>query len=357
MNFIINLVYNIFKLFIESGATLHKLVLYFPIFTEIKPEIINSLEQNAQFFSQLQDLTIDIKTFLGIKNTTNLLKVLIKNATKISTLKLEGFYSNHEPQLFHILIRIIKSQEQLRKFSFVGEKYLTKCYGLISALESQKNSLQEVIIENFDYSAEFEVLKNCKNLETLRVFDYPVLLNTLNCKISTLDIANSKFQIDASTIVQLLEHSGKQLSPYITYLCISKIGFSTQILELICNLQKLQFLTLRCIVDIPEEELKLRVKQFAEILPLTLQYLNLAYNNWLIPYVDILLNNCNVPLNKLFIHRLDNEEKIKALIEFCTRNRTLNYVCVIDGWRFNKIFIKKLAYTALVSYGRILVHC
>ncbi|KAF0547178.1 hypothetical protein F8M41_000748 [Gigaspora margarita] len=364
------------------GATLHKLVLLAPRFIEIKPDIIKSFEQNAQFFSQLQDLTIDIESFLSIENTIALLNIFIKHTTKISSLKLGGIFSNHEPQLFHILIRFIKSQEQLRKFCFAGEHYHTNFNGLLSALESQKNSLQEVIVENYGYSAEFDVLKICKNLETLRMrneFDYPILF--LNCKISTLEIYS--FKIDGSTIVQILEHSGnllqrlklnnndfkilnefllleaiKSFCPNITYLSISKIGFSTQILEIIGNLQKLQFLTLKFFVDISEKELKIRVKQFAEILPLTLQYLDLINNSWLMPYLDIFLNHCNVPLNKLSIYQLDNEKNIEALIEFCKRNRTLNYFSMFDHWKLDKSFTKKLeAYTALESYDRFVVHC
>ncbi|RIB24576.1 hypothetical protein C2G38_2168233 [Gigaspora rosea] len=50
INFISNL---LFKFFIESGATLHKLDLFYSYFTEIKPEIFNSLEQNPQFFSRI----------------------------------------------------------------------------------------------------------------------------------------------------------------------------------------------------------------------------------------------------------------------------------------------------------------
>ncbi|CAG8497003.1 4382_t:CDS:2, partial [Cetraspora pellucida] len=94
---------------------------------------------------------------------------------------------------------------------------------------------------------------------------------------------------------------------------------------LIGNLQKLQFLTLWhlwYVDDMPEEE---RVIQFAEILPLTLQYLDLGDS--LNSYIDILLNHCNAPLTKLLINNiLENEENAKALIEFCVRNRTLKYV-------------------------------
>ncbi|RIB29425.1 hypothetical protein C2G38_2027766 [Gigaspora rosea] len=359
MNLIINL---LFKLFIESGATLDKLVVYFPDYLILKPEIFSSLGQNEQFFSRLQYLSMSEVAFSSIQSATTLLRTLAKNATKIRALKLEEFgsvYYHYEPQLFHALfhaiIQIIKSQEQLRLFSLIGVNYLSEFYGIISALESQKNSLQEVIIDNCDSTIEFEILKFCNNLETLRIkYCDMKLLKILSYKINTLEVVG--VQSDGSTIAQILEMSGillkrlkldtrisvreessilealQSFCPNITYLDISRIGFSAHLLELIGNLRKLQFLTLWCIIDIPEEELKMRVMQFAEILPLTLQYLNLCYNTWINPYMDILLNHCNAPLKRLLTNHLNNEKTVKALIEFCIRNGTLNYVGVVSYW-------------------------
>ncbi|RIB08429.1 hypothetical protein C2G38_2147062 [Gigaspora rosea] len=56
--------------------------------------------------------------------------------------------------------------------------------------------------------------------------------------------------------------------------------------------------------------------QFAKILPLTLQYLNLSCNLVLRSYIDIFLNHCNVPLKRLLLGHLD-AKTVKALIEFC----------------------------------------
>ncbi|RIB24565.1 hypothetical protein C2G38_2168209 [Gigaspora rosea] len=379
INLLINL---LFKLFMESGATLHKSVLY--VSTEINPEIFNLLEQNKQFFSQLQDLSLSVKSEFSTKNGTKLLKILAKNTTKINALKLENFRSDCEPELFHDLISIIKSQVQLRRFSIIGEEIPMEFHGMISSLKSQTSSLHEVIIRYCGYSAEFEILKDCKNLETLciRHCDHRKLLKTLNCsKLSTLEIFDS--QIDALTIVQILEKSGsllqrlalasasqkfwnepliletlKSFCQNLTYLHILNTGFSTQLIELIGNLQKLQFLKLWCNNYIPEEELKIRIKQFAEILPMTLQYLDLLGDARLSSYIDILLNHCNAPLNKLIIDRLDNEKNIKALIEFCIRNRTLNYVGVNRYLNLDDNIRKEVeTYVALVPYERIIVDC
>ncbi|KAF0505650.1 hypothetical protein F8M41_019300 [Gigaspora margarita] len=92
---------------------------------------------------------------------------LEKNATKISALKLDNFYSHRDPELFHAIACLIKSQEQLRQFHLVGEEVEedhhvvpAEFYAIISALECHKQSLREVIIENCDYSAEFNMLMN-----------------------------------------------------------------------------------------------------------------------------------------------------------------------------------------------------
>ncbi|RIB07627.1 hypothetical protein C2G38_2113249, partial [Gigaspora rosea] len=88
-----------------------------------------SLGQNKQFFSRLQDLTLSLMLF-STENATNLLRILEKNATKVSALKLDNFHSSYDPQLFEALRRIIKSQEQLRKFSIVGKQFPAEFYGI-----------------------------------------------------------------------------------------------------------------------------------------------------------------------------------------------------------------------------------
>ncbi|RIB03057.1 hypothetical protein C2G38_2149714 [Gigaspora rosea] len=374
-NHIINL---LIKLFIESGGTLHKLDLRFPISLELKPVIFYLLGENKQFFSRIQHL------FLGkildniIERATTLLEALAKSTTKISTIKLQWFESIYEPQIFYALINIIKSQEQLRLF-FLAGVYPTEFHGIISALESQKNSLQEVILDNCDFSAEFEVLNKCKNLKTLRIGHCTTkLLKLLDYKVSTLEVVD--FHNDDMPLI--FEKSGKLLQrlrlvkleeefqdkplllealksfcPNITYLSIQGIGFSTQLVVLIGNLQKLQFLSLRCddVDDIPEEVLKIRVIQFSETLPLTLKYFNLG-DTWLEPYTDILFNYCNAPLKKMLIYRLNKERISKALVEFCMRNKTLNYVGVYKYFDLDNDIRKEVEiYVELVPCEYIVV--
>ncbi|KAF0511813.1 hypothetical protein F8M41_018177 [Gigaspora margarita] len=279
--------------------------------------------------------------FNFIKNFTGLLNILAKNATKINDLRLYEFYSDYKLQFAHALICIIKSQEQLRQFSLVsGEENPTEFYDhdIISALESQNNSLQEVVIQFCYFSAEFNVLMNFKNLEILHIRNCNNE-QILEASLTTLEFTD--YIIDSSNIVQILKKSGtllqrlkleskekkiweesllletlKSFCPNITYLNISNIVLSTQFLDLIGNLQKLQFLTLWDFYVILKDEPEILVIQFAKLLPLTLQYLDLR-NSRLNSYINILLNNCNAPLKNLLIDLPDYEKKVKTLIEFC----------------------------------------
>ncbi|CAG8498608.1 5285_t:CDS:2, partial [Cetraspora pellucida] len=254
-------------------------------------------------------------------------------------------------------------------------------YGIISALESQRKSLQEIKIWNCDYSAEFEVLMNCENLTTVRIIDCEEkkLLNALDTslyKISTLEI--SSHTVNAQNIIQILEKSGSLLQrlriysedqeicsqsllldtlmtfcPNIIYLDISYIKFSTQLSKFIDKLQKLQFLTLVWINDGSEEEMKGRVMEFAKILPQTLQYLNLG-DNWINSHIDILLDN--------------------SLIGFCIRKKTLNDVNVsryvnkttyvfrfrssnVTNTNWKKVQKDLEGYVNLLPYENIVIDC
>ncbi|RIB02322.1 hypothetical protein C2G38_2125518, partial [Gigaspora rosea] len=153
---------------------------------------------------------------------------LAKCTTKINTIKFSYFDPDYEPQIFHALINIIKSQEQIKLF-FLAGYYCTEFHGIISALESQKNSLQEVILNNCDFR------------------------NTL-----------------------------------------------------------------------------------------------------LEPYTDILINHCNAPLKKILIYRLNNERISKALVEFCMRNKALNYVGVFKYFDLDDNTKKEVEpYVKLVPYEYI----
>ncbi|RIB25473.1 hypothetical protein C2G38_2031010 [Gigaspora rosea] len=257
-------------------------------------------------------------------------EVLAKNNKTISSLDLV-IYSDFESRLyhslFHAIIRIIKLQDRIKRFSLDGEDHPKELYGIISALECQKNSLQEVIIAKCAYNKEFERLRfNPNNSE---------------------DIHKELFFLEAL----------KSFCPNITYLYISNIWLSTQLLEIIGNLQKLQSLSLWCFIsDIQEEELKIQGMQFAEILPLTLQYLDLG-DTWQ-PYIDIFLIHCNAPLKKLLIYHLNDEKYTRALIEFCIRNKALNYVGVCRYYsdldeNFKKEVEAHFTNVALVPRARI----
>ncbi|KAF0557818.1 hypothetical protein F8M41_012272 [Gigaspora margarita] len=342
------------------------------------PEIFYSLGRNDLFFSRLQDLSLGPIPD-STENVIVLLKILAKNATKISALKLEEFYCDYEPQLLYALICIIESQEQLQQFSLVGgEGFTIEFHSIISALESQKNSLQKVVIECCAFTTEFKVLSDCKNLEYFHV-RYCGDVKIFETSLNTLEITDCS--VTTSNIIQILQKSGsllqrlklestyevylkkslllealKSFCPNITYLDIPCIILSTQLVELIGDLQKLQFLTLWHINCIPEDP-KIGVLKFAKVLPSTLQYLDLRYS-CLNSYIDILLNNCNAPLKNLLINHINNEKTTKTLVEFCIRKRSLNYVGVEEYLNLDDSIIKKLeGYVTLMPCECIVVNC
>ncbi|KAF0501159.1 hypothetical protein F8M41_020124 [Gigaspora margarita] len=358
---VVNVVINLLlKSLFESGAVLHKLFLWFPEYFEFKPEIFYSLGRNELLFSRLQHLFLYV-TECNIKSITIFLNVLAKNITTISSLDLV-IHSDFESRLFHTLFhatkRIIKSQEQLKRFSFDGVNNPTEFYGIISALECQKKLFKR----SYNNSKLLNFL-DCK-ISTLEVFDCPIDVQTIlensGLLLQRLSFDPIEFGNEIHEVMFFLE-ALKSFCPNITYLNIKYSKFSKQLLELIGNLQKLQFLSLSWFVDdeIPEEELKIRVMKFAEILPLTLQYLDLG-DNWQ-PSIDILLSHCNVPLKKLLIYRLNDEKHIRALIEFCIRNKDLNYVGIYKYSDLDETLRKEVeahvTNVALVPWSRIVVDC
>ncbi|KAF0530824.1 hypothetical protein F8M41_011990 [Gigaspora margarita] len=358
--------------------------LYFSEYVDFKTEVLHSLERNVLFLSQIQDLSLSSISGYSFESATKLLKILAKSFPKINTLEFNDFYSDYKPQIYHALICIIKSHDQLRRFNLTGTsfKFPANFHGIISALKNQNQSLREVIIQNCTCSAEFKVLMKCENLEILRIrnCNNVELLTLSYCKINTLEIVDSP--INGSNMSLIFEKSGsflqqlklgaknkmiiedssllalKSFCPKITYLNLSYIEFSTQLLDLIGNLKNLQFLTLGYLYiinnDIIVED---QVRLFAEILPSTLQYLDLRYT-FLNSFIVSLLNNCYAPLKKLLINRLNDEKQIKALIEFSLRNRSLNYVGINRYSSLgNNIQSQIKEYVKLVPYERIVVDC
>ncbi|KAF0511818.1 hypothetical protein F8M41_018182 [Gigaspora margarita] len=235
---------------------------YMPDLMEIILKIF-SLERNEQFFSRLQKLSLGEITEFNIECVTALLGILAKNTTKINALKLKAFCSNYNQRLLPALICIIKSQEQLRKFRLIGEENFTiEFNGIISSLECQIKSLQEVKIESCICNTEFKVLNNCKNLRILRIHDCGNL-NILEASLKTLEI--TCYPIYTPSIVPILKKSGtllqrlklssfstremsllpetlKSFCPNITYLNLTEVKFSTQFFELIVIYKNFNFL-------------------------------------------------------------------------------------------------------------------
>ncbi|KAF0560093.1 hypothetical protein F8M41_003427 [Gigaspora margarita] len=351
----------IFKLFLESGVILHEFGLYNSEFLKFELEIFfHSLEKNVQFYSRIQHLSLDIISNFDFENIAKSLRVLAKNTTKISALRLV-FYSKYAKlihTLFPSLIHFIKSQEQLRTFILDGrDDCSTEFYGIISALNFQKNTLQEL------HYATVVLAQSSSTLEIsyFRI-DIPIIVQILE----KIGILLKRLKVETETVIRegsLLLEALKSFCPNIIYLYIKDIVHFTQLVEIIGNLQKLQFLSLGYAYHIPKEERKIRVMQFAKILPSTLQYLDIALgipNTLLDSFIDILLDHCNAPLKKLLISGgINNEKNIKALIRYCTRIRTLNYVGIVKYYDFLNYDISNelKKYVTLVPYKHIVINC
>ncbi|KAF0445718.1 hypothetical protein F8M41_003073 [Gigaspora margarita] len=404
---IINL---LLKIFIESGAILYRLDLEIyendTNFSKINPEVIYLLKQKMNFFSRLRVLSVDVVPGFFVLDfepeseseseseyaynfkTITLLNILAKSTMEITELKVNlcGFYDL--PQLYNDLAYIIKSQKHLEWFniSCIDSFSLDpsgEYYGIILALNNQKTTLKEIIINKCDYSAEFEILGNCENLEVIRITQCDEeIIKILNNKISILEI-NSNDSIDASNIIQTLERSGSLLQrlkldmrqniksqsslletlmtfcPNITYLYISRIKLSTQFFELIKSLRNLQFFTICW--DEPtirtrtkKNELESNIIKLAGSLPSTLHYLDLSKLRFGL-FIDILLDHCDAPLKSLSFRVGHNmEKKIEALIRFCRRKMTLN-VANVNVLGKNKEYLEE--YVKLVPYNSFVVDC
>ncbi|KAF0557824.1 hypothetical protein F8M41_012278 [Gigaspora margarita] len=202
LNHLNNEIYSLY-----SRATLHKLDLHYSNYG-FNTEIFYLLEYNDQFFSRLQDFSFSLIPDYT-ENAIALLKILANHATNISSLKLEKVYYNDEPQLLNAITHFIKSQEQLKQFGlFSGEFFPMETHDIISALKSQKLSLQEVTFENCNFDAEFETLIDCENLEILRI-RFCIDVKILFANINTLEIIGCS--IDTSYMVQILQKSGSLL--------------------------------------------------------------------------------------------------------------------------------------------------
>ncbi|KAF0541886.1 hypothetical protein F8M41_005035 [Gigaspora margarita] len=376
----------LFKLFIKSGTTLSKLNIRISEFI-IKPEIFYYLGQNEHFFSRLQDVSVEaISDEYNIDETIMLLRILAKNSIKIHTLKLNVFEDIYGPQIYHTFASIVRAQEQLKRFNLIYEaEFQAKFNGIVSALGNQRKSLQEIKIHGCAYDAEFEVLMNCEKLEVLRIFygDEQELLKLLVagfCKFNTLEIMTT--QLNASGVIQFFEKSSSLLQrlklhsdeevlfqvplletlttfcPNITYLYISRLTLSTQLVKLIENLKKLQFFTLKWSNYDSENVVKALVIQLAKILPSTLQYLYWeCFNFQSNSFNDTLLDYCDAPLKKLLINVDCDEKIIKALIGFCIRKGSLKYVNDISRTDYDYLEEDLEGYAKPVSRDFIEVNC
>ncbi|CAG8673663.1 9600_t:CDS:2, partial [Gigaspora rosea] len=79
-----------------------------------------------------------------------------------------------------------------------------------------------------------------------------------------------------------------------------------------------------------------------------------SYTNSYISYIDVILNHCNAPLERLIFHYI-NKEITDAVIAFCNRKKTLKYCCDMNGPQEEWLRLKK--YDQILTYKYIVVYC
>lgn len=108
-----------------------------------------------------------------------------------------------------------------------------------------------------------------------------------------------------------------------------------------------------------------RVIRFANVLPLTLQYFEWSHCEWKrdsfssyanssISYIDVILNHCDAPLERLIFHHI-NKEITDAVIAFCNRKKTLKYCCYMNGPEEEWIRLEE--YVEVSPYKYVVVYC
>ncbi|RIB05038.1 hypothetical protein C2G38_2254034 [Gigaspora rosea] len=358
------------KLFIESGVSLSRFHIMISK-SFIKPEVFYSLGQNIRFFSQLQYVSVDTgyEDFFADENIA-FLKVLAKTSTKIHTLQfnMHDVGYNVAP-LCHALANIIRSQCQLTEFNLTGMDLNVQ--EIIFALATQQKSLKEFKIDYcYDSGINFNVLLKCEKLETLRIRWYDEKSEILkplsngSCNLNTLEIID--LEVDSSDVIQILKKNVVQsqsslleillkFCPNITYLNISSIELSIQLIDLIGSLKNLQFLTLLWYSEKPAVIIRARIIQLIRATSPFLEYIEWRnINREDSSYVDILLYHCNAPLKKLICS--NGKETIKAIIDFCKQKKTLKYVNIFypDLKDVEKNLEK---YVKLLQYDEIVENC
>ncbi|KAF0488814.1 hypothetical protein F8M41_022179 [Gigaspora margarita] len=260
------------KIFIKYGVTLSELKLNSLI--EIKPEIFYLLEQNIKFFSSIRVLYFSLKALKEwkydddfdrsyCKVLVKILKLLARNVTKITNIRVALYDSDYLPQLCHELALIIKSQEHLKYFNFTCILYSQhwELYGIVLALKIQKETLKEIILEGCAYS------KGTLEIRTSGLYNASGVVQILEKSGSSLQrfkLLNDEnsyfydeddednysiFKFDKKRHLiksqSLLLETLMISCPNIVYLCILGIAkYSTHILNLLSSLQKLQFLSI-----------------------------------------------------------------------------------------------------------------
>lgn len=381
----------IFKLFIESGATLNTFHLNIDnldsaIFNDIYKLFLN----NPQFISDIKNFTFGFRSTLHIESLIQnyqskirpLLFTLSSYCNTIKNINLEFSLNNHPP-FANDIATIINIQKQLSSL-ICSDDLSSSIYPLLS-FNNPSNTLTSIKFRkcHFNNTIQFDGIKNLNSLESIQFisckglkynFIKPLIENPTPLKIKTLaimgceidndDFDNTFFDPLFKKIGNFLEnlfisfhknHSKKLLETLlnfcsnIKFLYLTDISYSniSHLLQLISFLNiTLKYLTINVkfvnwydneFNDNYQRSLKISskiLKTLGKELPSDLKYLNLSFI--LIDSNDLnqfFQNSKHIKFEKILLRTRNNDVDpiLNVLQDFVENNDSLKYIAYEKG--------------------------
>jgi hypothetical protein len=379
----------LFKLFIESGATLNTFHL---IIENLNSSIFNDIYKlflnNPQFISDIKNFTFGFRSTLHIDSLIQnyqlkiapLLFTLSSYCNTIKNINLEFSLNNH-PQFVNDIATIINIQRNL--YSLICSDDLSSLiYPLLSFNNNSSITLTSIKFRkcHFNNTIQFDGIKNLENLESLQFisckrlklnFIKPLIEKSSPLKIKTLAIMGCEIDDDNTFFNHLFQKIGnvlenlfisfhknhsKKLSAILLNYCnnlkflyLTDISYSNinQLLQLISFLNNsLKYLTINVkfvnwydneLNDNYQRSLKISskiLKRLGQELPLQLKYLNLSFI--LIDSNDLnefFQNSNQVKFEKILLRTRNDDiyPILNVLQNFIKDNDSLKYIAYEKG--------------------------
>ncbi|CAG8612966.1 10868_t:CDS:2 [Rhizophagus irregularis] len=382
----------IFKLFIESGATLSTFHLNIDnlnsaIFNDIYKLFLN----NPQFISDIKNFTFGFRSTLHIESLIQnyqskikpLLFTLSSYCNTIKNINLEFSLNNHPP-FANDIATIINIQKQLSSL-ICSDDLSSSIYPLLSFNNNSSNTLTSIKFRkcHFNNTIQFDGIKNLNNLDSIQFISckglrynlikplienpFPLKIKTLaimGCEIDNDDFDNTFFDPLFKKIGNFLEnlfisfhknYSKKLLETllnncsnikflYLTDISYSNINHLLQLIPFLNNTLKYLTINVKFVNwydnefnDNYQRSLKISskiLKTLGKELPLDLKYLNLSFI--LIDSNDLNLffqNSNHVKFEKFLLRTRNNDVDpiLNVLQDFIKNNDNLKYIAYEKG--------------------------